>query len=299
MRALMLLLTVLFVGGCAPRVVQAPAATPFVTQATVTAIAEPTSTPTPTATATLTPTVLSTQVMVVRVIDGDTIEIEGGEKVRYLGIDAPEPTKCYGPEATAKNRELVERKKVTLEKDVSERDAFGRLLRYVHVNGLFVNAELVRLGYAFSYHRAPDIKYQEPLLQLEQEARQARLGLWGPACATPMPIVGTGRMAIIYIFYDGVVSRVESDEYMEFCNQSAEPVDMSGWKLVSVAGGQAFVFSSGFVMQPGQSCRIYTNEYHPDSCGLSFGSGSAIWRNNGDTAVFFDSQGKEVSRYSY
>ena len=59
---------------------------------------------------------------VVRVIDGDTVEIEGGEKVRYIGIDAPESGGCFFEEATAKNREMVEGKEVKLEKDVSERD---------------------------------------------------------------------------------------------------------------------------------------------------------------------------------
>jgi micrococcal nuclease len=299
MRFLVLLLIALLMVGCTPRVIAAPTVTPLVIKATATATAKPMLTEMPTAIATLTPTSISTQVMVTRVIDGDTIEIEGGERVRYLGIDAPEPNKCYGPEATAKNRELVERKKVTLEKDVSERDAFGRLLRYVYSNGLFINAELVQLGYASVYYRAPDLKYRELLPQLEQEARRAERGLWGLACATPRPTPGTGRIAITYVFYDGIVPRVESDEYVELRNQSAEMVDMAGWKLVSLIGGQTFIFQTGFVMRPGQTCCVYTNEYHPESCGLSFGSGSAIWRNSGDTASLLDSRGKEVSRYGY
>ena len=96
-----------------------------------------------------------------------------------------------------------------------------------------------------------------------------------------------------------MVPRVESDEYVEFLNQSAEVEDMTGWKLVSLIGGQTFVFPTGFTMQPEQTCRVYTNEYHPESCGLSFGSGSAIWNNSGDIAVILDAQGQEVSRYSY
>src|SRR4030042_2567140 len=78
-------------------------------------------------------------ILVTRVIDGDTIEIEGGQKVRYIGIDTPEKVdprpsvQCYGKEAAAKNKELVEGKRVRLEKDVSETDKYGRLLRYVFV----------------------------------------------------------------------------------------------------------------------------------------------------------------------
>jgi micrococcal nuclease len=97
------------------------------------------------------PVATESQVKVVRVIDGDTIEIAGGAHVRYIGMDTPEiysEVEFYGPKAKAKNIELVEGKLVTLEKDVSETDKYGRLLRYVYVDGVFVNGELVRRGYA-------------------------------------------------------------------------------------------------------------------------------------------------------
>lgn len=118
---------------------------------------------------------------VVRVIDGDTIEIAGGYHVRYIGIDTPEvypQTDYYGIEAWDKNRELVEGKMVTLERDVSDKDRYGRLLRYVYVDGIFVNAELVRLGYAVAFSYPPDIEHQELFLRFEEEAREAERGLW-------------------------------------------------------------------------------------------------------------------------
>ncbi|HIP95694.1 MAG TPA: hypothetical protein EYH32_00580 [Anaerolineae bacterium] len=125
---------------------------------------------------------------VLRVVDGDTIEVEiGGQryKVRYTGVDTPEtkhpakPIECFGHEATEKNRELVEGKTVYLEKDVSETDRYGRLLRYVHLaDGTFVNAELVRLGYAQVATYPPDVKYVDLFLRLQHEARQAGRGLW-------------------------------------------------------------------------------------------------------------------------
>ncbi len=120
-------------------------------------------------------------VRVVRVIDGDTIEIAGGAHVRYIGIDTPEtyPEKePYGPEAKAKNIELVEGKLVTLEQDVSNTDRYGRLLRYVYVDGVFVNGELVRLGYARAAAYPPDTRYQWQLELLEKEAKAAKLGIW-------------------------------------------------------------------------------------------------------------------------
>ncbi|MBM3156888.1 MAG: thermonuclease family protein [Chloroflexi bacterium] len=121
------------------------------------------------------------QVRVVRVIDGDTIEIAGGERVRYIGIDTPETypqVEPYGAEAKAKNIELVEGKLVTLERDVSYTDKYDRLLRYVYVDGLFVNGELVRLGYAEAVPYPPDTRYQWQLELLEAEAKAAARGIW-------------------------------------------------------------------------------------------------------------------------
>ena len=117
-------------------------------------------------------------VLVTRVIDGDTIEIEGWIRVRYIGIDTPEIDEPYYSEATEANRKLVEGKRIRLEKDVANKDKYGRLLRYVWVNEMMVNAELVRLGYAYSYSYPPNLKYQAHFLQLEKEAREQKRGLW-------------------------------------------------------------------------------------------------------------------------
>jgi micrococcal nuclease len=118
---------------------------------------------------------------VTRVIDGDTIIIDTGQRVRYIGIDTPEThpeLEAYGTEAWQANRRLVEGKKVRLEKDASETDKYGRLLRYVYVDETLVNAELVRLGLAESKAYPPDTKYQQLLEQMEKEARQAGRGMW-------------------------------------------------------------------------------------------------------------------------
>lgn len=119
--------------------------------------------------------------LVTQVIDGDTIVIEGGFRVRYIGIDAPEihpQLEAYGMEALQANRELVEGKEVRLERDISETDKYGRLLRYVYINGTLVNAELVREGLAYAKAYPPDTKYQDYLEELEAEAREAGRGMW-------------------------------------------------------------------------------------------------------------------------
>jgi micrococcal nuclease len=141
-----------------------------------------------------------TRARVTRVVDGDTIDVSIANqtfRVRYIGVNTPEtvdpgsPVECYGPEASAFNKSLVEGKVVELEKDVSETDRFGRLLRYVYVGGTFVNAELIKQGYAQVNTFPPDVKYTEMFRQLEQEARTARRGLWGAGCQTPPTITTT------------------------------------------------------------------------------------------------------------
>ena len=128
-----------------------------------------------------------TYAAVVRVIDGDTIEVRIDTKlykVRYIGMNTPEtvdprrPVQCFGQEASKKNKQLVSEKIVELEKDVSETDRYGRLLRYVYVNGVMMNAELVRLGYARATSYPPDVRHQDTFKKLEAEARNAGRGLW-------------------------------------------------------------------------------------------------------------------------
>jgi micrococcal nuclease len=136
-------------------------------------------------------------VKVTKVVDGDTIQIEGGKTVRYIGIDTPEtvdPRKtvqCYGKEAANKNKQLVEGATIGLEKDVSETDRYGRLLRYVYKDGVMVNLMLVSEGYAYASSYPPDIKYQEKLRAAEQEARNSNKGLWSACTSTPAPTAKT------------------------------------------------------------------------------------------------------------
>ena len=118
-------------------------------------------------------------VKVTKVIDGDTIVVEGGEIVRYIGIDTPEKDQeCFSRDATSKNEELVGGKLVRLEKDISERDRYQRLLKYVWSGDIFVNEYLVRQGYATAVSYPPDVKYQELFRQAEKEARENGSGLW-------------------------------------------------------------------------------------------------------------------------
>ncbi|MCX8008121.1 MAG: thermonuclease family protein [Patescibacteria group bacterium] len=121
---------------------------------------------------------------VVKVIDGDTIVLANGDKVRYIGVNSPEIHKdeCFGKESKRRNEELVLNNYVVLKKDVSETDKYKRLLRYVYLpDGTFVNKKIVQEGYAYASSYPPDISLQEELREAQKDAQQRKQGLWS-AC---------------------------------------------------------------------------------------------------------------------
>jgi len=121
-----------------------------------------------------------------RVIDGDTIILWNGERVRYIGINTPElhhpkkPVEYLAKEANQFNERLVGGKKVRLEFDVERRDRYGRLLAYIYLeDGTFVNAEMLKAGYAQLMTFPPNIKHVDLFIKLQREARENNRGLWG------------------------------------------------------------------------------------------------------------------------
>jgi len=196
------LILVLTLAACGPSIPKTQSNSP----------APPTSTPqviAPTATFAPTSTIIAPsptpdlRVKVTRVINGDTIELEDGQTVRYIGIDTPEtvapgqPVGCFGPEASAKNKEMVNGKAVTLEKDVSETDRFGRLLRYVYLDGQMVNEMLIAEGYAQQSTFPPDVKHQERFRTAQQQAQSQGKGLWTACAATATPVPPTPTVVLV------------------------------------------------------------------------------------------------------
>lgn len=122
-----------------------------------------------------------------RVIDGDTFVLENGEKVRLTGVDAPESRNTgrkkigyYGKESKAFLKQYLTGKKVRLEYDVTRTDRYNRTLAYVYMeDGTFLNAEIVRLGYATVYTYPPNVKYAELFVEMAMDARENERGLWG------------------------------------------------------------------------------------------------------------------------
>lgn len=138
--------------------------------------------------------------VVERVVDGDTVEVRitdrvpgpgagkarlgGRYSVRLIGIDTPEsvkpgsPVECFGKEASAAATALLEGRQVRLVRDVEETDTFGRLLRYVYIEGEMANARLVINGYAHAYTYPPSVRHSEFFVALQRRARVEDSGLW-------------------------------------------------------------------------------------------------------------------------
>jgi len=125
---------------------------------------------------------------VVRVVDGDTVVLDGNERVRLIGINTPEtvdprrPVQWYGREASARAKSLLEGGRVRVEYDVERTDRYGRTLAYLHrEDGLFVNLALVEEGYAFAWRYPPNVRHADLLHEAERRAREGARGLWSDA----------------------------------------------------------------------------------------------------------------------
>lgn len=300
-----------------------PTATPVPTEtatppptATWTPTVAPSESPTPVPTATLSPFAGMTEARVVEVVDGDTIRVSIDGQVyslRYIGIDTPEtvhpsrPVEAMGPEASAANAALVDGQVVYLEKDVSETDRYGRLLRYVWLaDGRMVNEELCRQGYAQSSSYPPDIKHQERLAAAAREAREAGRGLWSAtaeAVATPEsrsasipldtapqpPPAASGSPVQITEHRGG-----STPEYIAITNTGSDPVALTGWQLHSVRGDQWFAFPAGHVLAAGATVRVYSATGSAPADGLLW-TEKNMWNNEGDEARLIDASGTVVS----
>lgn len=129
-------------------------------------------------------------IKVIRVIDGDTVKLENGENLRYIGLDTPETRIkknnrfIYAPQpfaldAKRLNQKLVENKYIKIEFDVEKKDIYGRLLGYCFVGNTFINAKLIEEGFAVTFTIPPNVKYIDTFIALQRAAREAKKGMWG------------------------------------------------------------------------------------------------------------------------
>lgn len=272
-------------------------------------LSEPTSSPVPAYSSWCVPLNSPYQnAWVLKVIDGVEIQVEmegAVDIVRYLGIALPDDDigSPAWESALSRNQALVEGKEILLARDRSNRDIEGRLLRYVISEGVFVNLDLVENGHAVAQRTLPDVSCSAVFEQAEARARLDQRGVWGPTptpTRTPLPptptIATIANVRIAFIKFWGVGWQ-DPNEFVEIRNDSAWPVQLSGWSL-SDLHNHRFIFP-GFVLKPGAYCRIYTHKYVPGMCTFSFYHPAGIWDDGGDCAFLKDATGALVDQLCY
>ena len=217
--------------------------------------------------------------------------MEGGRRVRYLGINAPEKGDPHAEEATLANRRLAEEKTVRLEFGRSRRGQHGRLLAYVFVGDTLVNEALLRQGHA---HLSPPVagKYRERLCQAEEEARAAGVGIWKRS-----PDWGTITIVSVHADAAGDDRQNLNDEFIVIENQSQRPVGFNGW-TVSDAASHRNLFSH-FTLSPKAKVTLRTGLGVPSERELFWASRTPIWNNKGDAIFIRDRQGHLVLSHAY
>jgi len=224
------------------------------------------------------------------VVDGDTVVLDDGRKVRYVGINTPERGRPFYKEATEANRRLVEGKTVILQTDTVPVDQYGRLLAYVWVGDVFVNYEIVWQGYANMYTLPPNVKYEKEIRQAERDARENGRGLW-VSSAVPLKIVD--------IHYDAPGNDTDNPngEWIDIANQGQEAINLEGYVLKDE--GNNFYTFPDFSLRPGRRVRLFSGAGQNDDVQLFWNSATAVWNNSGDAAFLRDPEGALVDFYNY
>lgn len=243
---------------------------------------------------------------VVGILDGDTIRVAWDgleETVRLVGINAPERGECWADEATEALEAILGDGPVRLERDVSDRDAYGRLLRYVGApHGDDAGGLLIDGGHAIARAYPPDTRRDPEYRERQRVAREAGRGSWArEACGAPMGRIVDPASIGIEVHPDAVGDDALNlnDEWVRFRNLGAEPLDLDGWVVRDESSSHRYRFS-GLVLAPGDAVTLRSG------CGVDTqadrhwcASGSAIWNNGGDTVFLLDPLGNVVTQLGY
>lgn len=293
-----------------------------------TATSSPAADPEPTTS----PTDDGRTVTVVRVVDGDTLEVRypngTADTVRLLGVDTPEVhaetqpeewegvpdseagrdcLRAAGHDASDRAKARLEGETVRLEFDDSEghRGYYGRLLAYVVHDGDDVNYGLVADGLARVYDSS--FERADRFYATEDDAQERRLGAWEcrdveTATASPTAVGdgGEGSLAVAEVHADaqGNDHENENDEYVVFENRGDESLTISGW-TVSDEADHEYTVPDGVTLEPGARVILYTGSGTDTDDELYWGSDAAIWNNSGDTVYVHTDSGEEVVRHEY
>lgn len=238
--------------------------------------------------------------VVEHVFDGDSllVSIGGTEvEVRLLGVNAPEGSECHGDAARHTLEQLVASGDVTLVSDGDNSDQYGRLLRYLYVDGLNVNLALLANGDALVLQG--DHAANDDFARVSDDAFAASLGMWAPdACgATEAP----DTVAIVDYRYNpsGRDEEAMNDEWVAIGNGGSQTVSMSGWVLRDESTQNRFIFPNGFALAPAAEVLVRTGCGQDGPADLYWCANDPVWSNGGDTMILQRQDGTVVARERY
>ncbi len=236
-------------------------------------------------------------VEVVRVDDGDSLRVvfEGSEeRVRLLGINAPERDECLGDESRQSLAELVGNEAVLgLEPD--RRDQFGRLLAHVFADDMYVNRHQVSAGLAIAF--SDPSAFQEELIDAEELAERDRVGMWSADACGGGPLPEALEIVWIEANPPGPDEDALDDEIVAITN-SGDTADLSGFVLRDESTANRFVFPEGTTIQPKETIEVVSG-CNPPPGAIAWCSEGPIWNNGGDSALLLDPSGRVIDHYRY
>ena len=219
-------------------------------------------------------------VKIKKVIDGDTLVTYSGEKIRLLGINAPEHGKPFYLES--KNYlKFLQNKTVKLVPCTKDKDRYGRLLRFVFLDNKLINLKLVEKGLAHTFFIGNCYRYRTELSKAQKYARLNQLGIWRKSRFSPC----------INITKFKYIGKNEFVSLSNICNYS---INLNGW-YIKDEDRHFFIFPK-YELQPYQIITVYTNN---KTSMFSFNSSIPIWDNSGDSLFLRDSSGFLVTFYSW
>lgn len=231
---------------------------------------------------------------VTRVIDGDTVELSNGDKVRLIGINTPEKDQPFFRQAQEVLEKLVLEKEVRVETDVSKTDTYGRTLGYLYIGDSFVNQQMIESGYAVVSTVPPNVLHVDALIASADKAKKNCSGMWEGLCNPTT----SSCVQISEINKDG---KEKNDEWIELINTCGNSQSISGYLIKDSSASNSYLFDTASISAKASlrlfsGCGVNTQRNYYWKCPEAH---NFIWNNDTDRAYLFDNSGKLISEMGY
>lgn len=227
---------------------------------------------------------------VTKIIDGDTLIVSNSYSVRMIGINAPEKGMYFYEEAKQNLEILILNREVRLESDISDKDKYGRLLRYVFDGDYFINYEMVKFGFANAYDYEPDTRYSDLLKEAEEYAKKNEKGIWKKVDIKDIEIK-------INYNPQGSDEDFLNSEWVKIINKGKSSINLKGWSIKDMATN-IYIFDNA-VLYPESSIFIFTGSGIDEPGKLYWNADRPVWNNDHDTLYLRNSSGILVEYFSY